>query len=287
MKTINDFSVGDKVLFGRGQGEKTLGEVVKVNRTKLKVKQLEERGTHRNYPVGTVWTVPPSLCEHQGGSQTSNPSPVVPSRPVRKSPRELLAEKGIKRGDRVEFSFRGSRMTGRIDRINVKRVTIMDVSDPRYSGGVYCNPSSILRKVEDAAPAPKVNVRVGQAVSYEGKSFNWNTGRYDDGSNRAVVTKVDHAAGTVEVFAHFNRTPLSADLVTPVTRTELEIMQDIESAYCGLSPENLHCDGEASRTHVRREGARLNRALKALFKELGREVNEGESYHYLQAQKVV
>lgn len=54
--------VGDKVMFGRRFGEKTLGEVVKVNRTRVKVKQLEARGTMRDYPIGTVWTVPFALC---------------------------------------------------------------------------------------------------------------------------------------------------------------------------------------------------------------------------------
>jgi hypothetical protein len=53
--------VGMKVVFGRGQGEKTLGEVVKVNPTKAKVKTLEERGNGRGSMVGAVWTVPYSL----------------------------------------------------------------------------------------------------------------------------------------------------------------------------------------------------------------------------------
>jgi len=58
---ITDITKGDKVFFGRTHGEQTLGEVVKVNRVKVKVKQLESRGTYRSYPVGTVWTVPVSL----------------------------------------------------------------------------------------------------------------------------------------------------------------------------------------------------------------------------------
>ena len=55
--------VGDRVLFGRGRGEKTLGEVVKVNAKSVKVKQLETRGTRKTYSVGSVWKVPHSLCE--------------------------------------------------------------------------------------------------------------------------------------------------------------------------------------------------------------------------------
>ena len=56
------FNIGDRVYFGRTNGEKSLGEVVKVNRKSLKVKLLEERGARRNYAVGGTWRVPPSLC---------------------------------------------------------------------------------------------------------------------------------------------------------------------------------------------------------------------------------
>ena len=64
----NDFQVGDKVIFGRGNGEQTLGTVVKVNRVKLKVRQDESRGTMKSYPVGTIWTVPPSLLRKANGT---------------------------------------------------------------------------------------------------------------------------------------------------------------------------------------------------------------------------
>jgi uncharacterized membrane protein len=58
---IEVIRVGMKVLFGRTHGEKTLGEVLKVNRVKVKVRQLESRGAMVAHAVGTVWTVPPSL----------------------------------------------------------------------------------------------------------------------------------------------------------------------------------------------------------------------------------
>lgn len=54
-------SKGQKVFFGRSHGEQTLGEVVKVNRARAKVKQLEARGTLKDHAVGTIWTVPFSL----------------------------------------------------------------------------------------------------------------------------------------------------------------------------------------------------------------------------------
>ena len=57
----SEISKGDKGYFGRRNGQKTYGEVVKVNRKTVKVKQLEVRGTQRDHAVGTVWTVPKSL----------------------------------------------------------------------------------------------------------------------------------------------------------------------------------------------------------------------------------
>jgi len=59
---------GDKVRFGRDNGEKTLGEVVKVNRSTVMVKQLESRGTMKAHPAGTVWRVRPSLCTPADGT---------------------------------------------------------------------------------------------------------------------------------------------------------------------------------------------------------------------------
>jgi len=53
---------GQTVLFGRKQGEKTLGEVIKVNLKSVKVKQLEARGAVKNHPIGTIWRVAPIFC---------------------------------------------------------------------------------------------------------------------------------------------------------------------------------------------------------------------------------
>jgi hypothetical protein len=139
---ISECKVGQQVYFGRSNGEKTLGEIVKVNRTKCKVKQLESRGTMRSYPVGTIWTVPPTLM-----------SPV---------------------------------------------------------------------------------------------------------------------SGTV------------APTVSTPKRTEADIMRDISDAYCGLSPENLTCDGERRGAEVQRVAARLRRQLRDCFTELGRTVSEDEAWRYVE-----
>jgi len=77
---IDEISKGDRVLFGRANGEQTLGEVVKVNRVKVKVKQLDSRGTYRSYPVGTVWTVPVSLLKRADGQGSAVPEAPKPKR---------------------------------------------------------------------------------------------------------------------------------------------------------------------------------------------------------------
>ncbi len=73
-----DFRIGDKVFFGRSHGEQTLGEIVKVNRVKIKVRQLESRGALKKYPIGTMWNVPPSLLSPAGSENkpvTNTPKP--------------------------------------------------------------------------------------------------------------------------------------------------------------------------------------------------------------------
>ena len=144
---LKDCKVGLRVVFGRNAGELTLGEIVKVNAVKCKVKQLEARGTNRAYPVGTVWGVPPSLLKPADGSfaACATPAPIV------------------------------------------------------------------------AAP-PKAK------------------------------------------------------------RPDAEIMRDIQGCYNQLSPENLYCDGEISRSAGARRAVAINARLKVLFAEIGRKVSEDEAF---------
>ena len=55
------FKVGDKVMFGRPNGEQTLGRIEKVNQKTYKIKTLESRGTRSQYVVGSRWRVTKSL----------------------------------------------------------------------------------------------------------------------------------------------------------------------------------------------------------------------------------
>lgn len=63
-------------------------------------------------------------------------------------------------------------------------------------------------------------------------------------------------------------------------RTEDEIMHDLLNVFCGLSPENLTCDGEASNDHVVSQSRKLFAQLAVLEKELGRKVDESEVYRW-------
>ncbi len=72
---------GMTVYFGRPNGEKTKGTVVKVNRTRCKIRQEEQRGMYRDHSIGTVWTVPFSLI----WPEDERPSHVT-RRPRRKRP---------------------------------------------------------------------------------------------------------------------------------------------------------------------------------------------------------
>lgn len=65
--------VGMKVYFGRDDGEKTLGEIVKLNRVKAKVKTLETRGSGRGSGVGTIWGVPYTMITPADSQNTFTP----------------------------------------------------------------------------------------------------------------------------------------------------------------------------------------------------------------------
>ena len=60
-------------------------------------------------------------------------------------------------------------------------------------------------------------------------------------------------------------------------RNEYFIREDILRCYSQLSPENLTCDGELTKTQIRAKSSKLNKELKSLFKEYGRSVSEEEA----------
>ena len=56
-----------------------------------------------------------------------------------------------------------------------------------------------------------------------------------------------------------------------MVRTQDEIIKELREVECGLSPENLHCDGEISVAQANRKRIILNQRRNKLVKELGRE----------------
>lgn len=59
-------------------------------------------------------------------------------------------------------------------------------------------------------------------------------------------------------------------------RDNAAILGDLLDVECGLSPESLSCDGEASRTYVKQRYAELTRRKRALIAELGRTPTDKE-----------
>lgn len=62
--------------------------------------------------------------------------------------------------------------------------------------------------------------------------------------------------------------------------TENEILEKILICYCALSPENLSCDGELSRSATMQRYIDVDKELKLYFKMLGREVSENEIWQW-------
>jgi len=116
------FNIGDTVLFGRENGEKTLGRVVKINAASVKVEQTEARGGR---PVGTIWRVAPSLVYPLEGS------PALPALAplVALPPMPGTARPSFRIGQRVAFTAKGRTVTGTVARVNEKTITVDHCDD--------------------------------------------------------------------------------------------------------------------------------------------------------------
>jgi hypothetical protein len=58
---MTTFNIGDEVIFGRPNGEKTRGRVIRVNAKSISVEQTETRGQSRIRKAGVKWRVHPTL----------------------------------------------------------------------------------------------------------------------------------------------------------------------------------------------------------------------------------
>lgn len=62
--TKNDFLEGDKVYFGRENGQRTLGVIKKKNPKRAVVEILEQRGIGKGSEIGSRWNVAYEAMEH-------------------------------------------------------------------------------------------------------------------------------------------------------------------------------------------------------------------------------
>ena len=74
-------------------------------------------------------------------------------------------------------------------------------------------------------------------------------------------------------------TPPRANKGTAPKRTEQKILDELRKVHCALSPENLTCDGELSRSAVRAKEATLHAQLIRLEAELGRKPTDEEIWN--------
>lgn len=76
---------------------------------------------------------------------------------------------------------------------------------------------------------------------------------------------------------------LPKDAVNPniITGLTEEAKQEFQSLACRLSPENLHCDGEVSRTEAKRRHAQIMREWKALEQRVGRKITEDQVWTWV------
>lgn len=93
MPTRNDFRVGQEVIFGCMNGEKTKGIITKLNPKKAKVQTLESRGRGGRTAAGTTWSVPYSLMLMTGPDADTQKLKAIALAKVMKilSPAELKA----------------------------------------------------------------------------------------------------------------------------------------------------------------------------------------------------
>ncbi len=116
------FNIGDKVLFGRTNGEKTEGRIVKINSSSIKVEQTEARGGR---PIGTIWRVAPSFVyplESKPALPTLAPLIAIPQMPGTSRPSYRI-------GQRVSFTAKGRTITGTVVRVNQKTLTVENCDD--------------------------------------------------------------------------------------------------------------------------------------------------------------
>lgn len=155
----SELSVGDKVLFGSRRGEETLGEIVKLNPRRAKVKTLEDRGRRRTSTAGAVWTVPYSLIQ----PAPTDAKPQEKVAPEERGHRDFSRQTtDFAKGDRVWFEGRaGKKVTGTVIRVNKRSVSVEpDDARTRY----WRVAPYMLRKEGDTTPVREQTKRSEEEI---------------------------------------------------------------------------------------------------------------------------
>jgi len=280
--------VGQKVMFGRPNGEKTEGIITKINGKSVKVKQTEARGGH---PVGTLWTVGPSLVTPiSGGTAPTTPAtkPTVPA-PADNRLWNLHAPRFSLPIDLVGKTFKAKGTEYQITGINPSRPKFpVDCIRTRDNREFKFTAQGVIDGLKaPTAPAPRVplasGLNVGSPVNYQGYQWLPKVGPAPT-TVTGVITAINHRDQTVEVFSSTDTRKyktIGFSEVAPAREAKRDpktIMADIACCHHMLEPEVLCADGERPRAEVRAMASHLNRALRVLFAEIGREVSASECY---------
>lgn len=283
------FAIGQEVMFGRPNGEKTRGVVEKINAKSVKIRQTEARGGH---PVGTIWTVGPSLITPISGGTTpttpvTKPTVTAPTTPADSRLWNQFAPRFGLALDLVGKTFKAKGTEYRITGIAPSRPKFpVDCIRTRDNRPFKFTAQGVIDGLKaPTAPAPRVplasGLNVGSPVNYQGYQWQPKVGPVA-GPVTGVITAINHRDQTVEVFCGTDtrkyKTVGFADVTPAPKRDSKVIMADFASAHMLLEPENLTCDGERSRSECNRIAAILQRALRALAIENGRMVDSSEAF---------
>lgn len=118
---LNGMKIGSQVIFGRPNGEKTRGEVIKINLKSVKIRQTEIRyGNGRTKQEGQVWNVHPSCLKLECGETYTRPT-TVQTVPL------------FTRGQKVKFKGGNGILEGWITRVNKKTLSVkVNLWDDNY-----------------------------------------------------------------------------------------------------------------------------------------------------------
>lgn len=204
---------------------------------------------------------------------------------------------GFSVGDVVEFGRRhgektrgkvvkthgGSAGTGApLKNLKVEQLEERGTHRVRSAGTVWTVPPSLMVKVGGSAPTPTASSathRVGTAVRFKGQAIVDR--KLVDAEVVGVVTRAtgdEYEVYGGAIFGLGVSNVRASDILGTTKRSDEEILKSARGVYSSLSPENLTCDGELSRSAVASRRAMLNRALRALEAERGRKISEREAY---------